>query len=108
MVYAYSAYRGEKPIMGTLAAFKLNATFSQVLNNKPLETRISVQPNFEIYIDAPVYPIATLKALAPLTKVIKEDRQIILKLEKQLTRDEELKMIDSKTLFPSSKQHKNG
>lgn len=76
-------YTGEKPIMGTLTAFKLDATFFHVLKNKPFTAKVSVQPNFEIYIDAPLYPIATLNALAPLTKVVKEDRQIILKLEKQ-------------------------
>jgi len=76
-------YKGERPIMGTLAAFKLNDTFFNVLKNEPLSVKVSVQPNFEIYIDAPIYPIATLNALDPLVKVVKEDRQIILKLEKQ-------------------------
>lgn len=76
-------YRGELPKMGTLVAFQLQSTFSHVLKNEPLSTKVSVQPNFEIYIDAPLYPIAILNALAPLTKMIKEDRQIILKLEKQ-------------------------
>lgn len=76
-------YKGESPQMGTLAAFQLQPTFFQVLKNEPLTTKVSVQPNFEIYIDAPVYPVATLNELDPLTKVLKEDQQIILKLEKQ-------------------------
>ena len=76
-------YQGKSPMMGTLAAFKLDPTFFHVLNNEPFRARVSVQPNFEIYIDSPVFPIATLKALDPLTKMVKEDRQIILKLEKQ-------------------------
>ncbi len=76
-------YSGKKPVMGTLVAFKLSDTFFHVLKNEPLSVKVSVQPNFEIYIDAPIYPIATLNALDPLVKVVKEDRQIILKLEKQ-------------------------
>ncbi len=76
-------YTGEKPEMGTLVAFQLRPTFFHVLNNQPLSTKVSVQPNFEIYIDAPTYPIAILSTLAPLTKMLKEDHQIILKLEKQ-------------------------
>lgn len=76
-------YKGESPQMGTLVAFQLQPTFLQVLKNEPLTTKVSIQPNFEIYIDAPVYPVATLNELAPLTKVLKEDQQIILKLEKQ-------------------------
>ncbi|MEM1119973.1 MAG: hypothetical protein AAGJ18_05955, partial [Bacteroidota bacterium] len=75
-------YRGELPEMGILVAFQLQPTFFQMLNNEPLATKVSVQPNFEIYIDAPVYPMATLSALDPFTKVVKEDQQIILKLEK--------------------------
>ncbi|MFK7982222.1 MAG: hypothetical protein AB8G86_19735 [Saprospiraceae bacterium] len=76
-------YTGKKPIMGTLSAFKLDATFFHVLQNKPFTAKVSIQPNFEIYIDAPLYPIATLNSLDPLTSIVKEDRQIILKLEKQ-------------------------
>jgi len=76
-------YTGEKPEMGTLIAFQLQSTFFHVLNNQLLSTKVSVQPNFEIYIDAPTYPIAILNALAPLTKMLKEDQQIILKLEKK-------------------------
>jgi len=76
-------YSGIAPKMGTLAAFKLQPTFFHVLKNEPFSAKVSVQPNFEIYIDAPLYPIAVLNALEPLTKLIKEDQQIILKLEKQ-------------------------
>ncbi|MCP3927740.1 MAG: hypothetical protein GY705_01410, partial [Bacteroidetes bacterium] len=83
LAYSKEPYKGNGPEMGTLQAFRLSPTFIQVLNNQPIPVKVSVQPNFEIYIDAPAYPIATLRALKPFTNVVKEDRQIILKLEKQ-------------------------
>ncbi|MEM6317118.1 MAG: hypothetical protein AAF960_05570 [Bacteroidota bacterium] len=83
VAFTKEKYRGVPPEMETLQAFRLQSTFFSVLKNEPLPTKVSVQPNFEIYIDSPVYPTATLTALEPLTKVVKEDQQIILKLEKQ-------------------------
>ena len=49
-------YTGEKPIMGTLSAFKLDATFFHVLKNEPLRAKVSVQPLSLIHISEPTRP----------------------------------------------------
>ncbi len=71
------------PSIGKLQAFRLHPVFFQIMNRQALKAKVSVQPNFEIYIDAPVYPLRLMQLLFPLTDLVKDDRQIILKLNKK-------------------------
>lgn len=83
VAYSKEPYKGKSPAMGTLEAFRLSPLFFSVINKEALPIKVSIQPNFEIYVDSPCYPMAVLQALLPFTSVVKEDVQIILKLEKQ-------------------------
>ena len=83
VAYKKEPYKGKAPSMGLLAAFKLSPIFFTVLQNTPVEVKVTIQPNFEIYIDSPIYPTAMLSALFPFADTLKEDKQHILKLNKQ-------------------------
>lgn len=83
LAYSTAPYKEKEPMRGTLKAFRLNSIFSSVWHRRDFKAKVSVQPNFEIYIDAPVYPLATFQQLAPITDTVKEDKQVILKLKKQ-------------------------
>ncbi|MFT4973653.1 MAG: hypothetical protein ACI9JY_002863 [Saprospiraceae bacterium] len=83
LAYSKEKYTGIMPEMGTLTAFRLSPLFTKMLQNEDIDCYVSVQPNFEINIISPVYPFAVLHQLSNFTKPIKEDKQFVLKLDKQ-------------------------
>jgi hypothetical protein len=72
-----------KPSRGLLRAFRVNERLRQALHGKIEPPRVTVQPNFEIYIESVFYPASLLDRLAPLAEVTSEDTTTILTLRKQ-------------------------
>lgn len=70
------------PSIGHLQAFRFHPVFYQIMKKQPILPKVTIQPNFEIYIESPIYPIHLMNQLWSLTNVVKEDRQIIVKLNK--------------------------
>lgn len=83
------AYKKKKegivnPSLGHIAAFKVAERFVETMNGELPEPRVTVQPNFEIYVESPIYPAKVMYQLLSLADVIREDRVSILKLNKKM------------------------
>jgi hypothetical protein len=71
------------PSMGQLKAFRVDDRFIRLMKGETGEPRVTIQPNFEIHVEADFYPAATLAALAAFTDRISSDRVSVLKLNKR-------------------------
>jgi len=71
------------PSRGMLRAFRINERFLQAMRGDIPQPKVTIQPNFEIYIESAFYPAYLVNRLAPLADVIREDTTTILKLHKQ-------------------------
>ena len=70
------------PSRGYLQAFRVNRRLVLAQRNEIPEPKVTVQPNFEIYVESAFYPASILDALTPLTEVRSEDVLTVLKLDR--------------------------
>ncbi|MFQ5616107.1 MAG: hypothetical protein ACE5GO_06575, partial [Anaerolineales bacterium] len=86
--YDPNPYTGLRPERNTLKAFRINPHFWDVFDGKVSPPKVTIQPNFEILVESPLYPAQTLAQLAPVAESVAEDRPggmtsvITLKLKK--------------------------
>jgi len=72
------------PSQGKLRAFRVNQRFLQLMNDELTASKVTVQPNFEIQVEAVFYPLGEINRLLPFSKIQTEDRMITLKLDRQI------------------------
>jgi len=73
----------QQPSLHELKAFRIKPRFLRLMNNQILPAKTTVQPNFEIQVEADIYPVYIINQLKDIGKVISEDTVILIKLEKQ-------------------------
>ncbi len=83
VAYAEPEPKDLHPSINCLRAFRVHALLGQVLRGAVPETKITVQPNLEIYVEAELYPTNALARLLPLADLVKEDVITILKLRRE-------------------------
>jgi hypothetical protein len=71
------------PSIGKLKAFRVDDRFIRLMKGQIGEPRVTVQPNFEIHVEADFYPAKILGELAAVTDGISSGRVCILKLNKR-------------------------
>lgn len=86
------------PARGVLQAFRVKARLARSLRGEIAEPTVTVQPNFEIYVQSELYPARTLAQLAPLTDIVSSNVVTILRLRREkvaatLTKDEHLDVV---------------
>ncbi len=72
------------PSINHLSAFKINDSFLRTMNSHISEPKVTVQPNFEIHVESEFYPAKCLSMLKQFSKIVIEDKVIILKLQKEM------------------------
>jgi hypothetical protein len=75
------------PSRGYLQAFRVDRRLVLAQQNEIPEPKVTVQPNFEIYVESAFYPASILDALMPLTEVRSEDVLTVLKLDRDKVMD---------------------
>ncbi len=83
LAYAEPEQKDLHPSINCLRAFRVNSRLAQVLRDDVPAAKVTVQPNFEIYIESDLYPASLLARLTPLADVIKEDVITILRLRRE-------------------------
>lgn len=83
VAYADPAGSSSRPSRGLLRAFRVNERLRQAMRGDVPQPRVTVQPNFEIYIESVFYPASLVNRLVPLSDIVREDLTTILKLQKQ-------------------------
>jgi hypothetical protein len=91
--YLDVAYKDENPqgnlypSRGHLRAFRVNRRLALAHRNEIPKPKVTVQPNFEIYVESAFYPVSVLDALTPLTETRSEDVLTVLKLDRDKVLD---------------------
>jgi hypothetical protein len=98
VAYAVKPYKGMLPSMGHLQAFRVTNRLRLALDGGIPTPKVTVQPNFEIYVESAFYPANVLSELLPLVEPVSEDVTTILRLDKKkvaanLAQDEELDVV---------------
>lgn len=86
------------PARDVLQAFRVKSRLARALRGEFAEPTITVQPNFEIFVQSEIYPAHVLAALLPLADLVSSDVVTILKLRREkvanaLIQDEHLDVI---------------
>lgn len=71
------------PSLGLLEAFRVSERLSRALRGEIAEPRVTVTPNFDVYVQAETYPASVLMQLAPFCEKVADDTSIVLKMTKQ-------------------------
>ncbi len=66
VAYNPAKYKGTLPSHGILRAFRLNERFLRLMNGMEKQPRLTVQPNFEIIVEADFYPAKIIQQVAAL------------------------------------------
>ncbi len=95
VAYGDNAEKGLSPILHGLRAFRANERLHQALQGNIPAPKVTVVPNFEVYVESKFYPAGVMAQLLPLTEVVSEDVVTILRLQKervaaQLVKDKNL------------------
>lgn len=98
VAYAQDAPPEVYPPRDVLRAFRIDECWRQAAQGDIPAPRVTVQANFEIHIEAAIYPAGVMTQLRPLTEVVAEDKTTILRLQKQkvleqLAQDDTLDVI---------------
>lgn len=98
VAYSRQQHKGPYPSRGQLQAFRVNSRLMQVMGGEIPQPAVTIQPNFEVYVESAFYPASVLAKLRPLCEVVSEDVLTILKLDKarvaaQAAQDSELDVI---------------
>jgi hypothetical protein len=98
VAYDDEPYQGIYPSINYLKAFRVTSRLVQTMVGNIPEPKVTVQPNFEIYVESAFYPVRVLDQLNPLTNLVSEDILTILKLDREkitaeLAQDESLDVV---------------
>ena len=98
VAYTRQPHKGPYPSCGQLQAFRVNRRLMQVMKGDIPPPSVTIQPNFEVYVESAFYPASVLAKLRPLCEVVSEDVLTILKLDKtkvaaQAAQNSELNVI---------------
>ncbi len=66
VAYDPKPYAGPLPSTGTLKAFRITERFQRVMNGQESAPRVTVQPNFDVVIEADTYPAAIIRQVSAL------------------------------------------
>ncbi|MFC2037657.1 hypothetical protein ACFLYD_06800 [Chloroflexota bacterium] len=83
VAYAGRPYKGVYPSLGHLQAFRVTNRLRLALDGDIPAPRVTVQPNFEIYVESAFYPASVLSKLLPLAELVSKDVTTILRLDKK-------------------------
>ena len=83
VAYDPSAKDKAFPSINRLKAFRVNKSFIRFMERKVSAPKITIQPNFEIYVESEFYPASVLKELSSFTDIISTDTVAVLKLQKK-------------------------
>ena len=83
VAYSNQTYQGLYPSRGLLPAFRIKSRLQQVMRREIPSPKVTIQPNFEIYVESEFYPIHIFAHLLPLTDLVSDDVLTILKLKKE-------------------------
>ena len=98
VAYSREPHKGVYPSINRLRAFRINSRLSRAMKGDIPLPQVTVQPNFEIYVESEFYPVRVLHQLMPLADLVSEDVLTILRLQKervaaQLAYDEGLDVV---------------
>ena len=71
------------PPINHLKAFRVTNRLVRTMEGDIPAPKVTVQPNFEIYVESEFYPVGVITQLAPLAEVVSEGILTILKLDKE-------------------------
>lgn len=83
VAYAAKEEKGIYPTRNYLRAFRVHEHFLRFMRDELDEPNVTVQPNYEIHVEAAFYPAGVLAQLRPLTELVRADRATVLKLDKR-------------------------
>jgi len=83
VAYAANVDTDLYPLRNYLQAFRVHDFFLRFMQGALDVPDVTVQPNYEIQVESPIYPAGILAQLAPLTDVVREDKVTVLKLDKR-------------------------
>ena len=83
VAYAKSRPKGVYPSRGWLQAFRVSERLRRALASQIPEPKVTVTPDFDVYVQAEFYPAGVLPQLVPLCELVSDDTSIVLKLQKQ-------------------------
>jgi hypothetical protein len=83
VAYAPQPYAGVYPAINHLRALRVNNRLLRALAGDIPPPRVTVQPNFEVYVESEFYPAHVLAQLLPLGELMSADVTTILKLQKE-------------------------
>ena len=83
VAYAPQPYAGVYPAINHLRALRVNNRLLRALAGDIPPPRVTVQPNFEVYVESEFYPAHVLAQLLPLGELVSADVTTILKLQKE-------------------------
>ena len=83
VAYAKSRPKGVYPSRGWLQAFRVSERLRRALASQIPEPKVTVTPDFDVYVQAEFYPAGVLPQLVPLCELVSDDTSIVLKLRKQ-------------------------
>jgi len=98
VAYSSELYEDIYPPIDHLRAFRVANRLVRALEGDIPAPKVTVQPNFEIYVESEFYPAGVITQLEPLAEVVSEDILTILKLDKEkvtaeLAYDENLDVV---------------
>lgn len=83
LAYESEPYEGIYPPIGHLKAFRVSERLVQAVTGGIPAPKVTVQPNFEIYVESAFYPASVIAELTPFTDLVSEDILTILKLDQE-------------------------
>jgi hypothetical protein len=66
VAYHPAPYKGRFPPQGMLKAFRVNEQFQRLMRGGETLPRVTVQPNFDVIVEADLYPIKIIRQIAAL------------------------------------------
>ncbi|MBN1484913.1 MAG: hypothetical protein JXA37_09340 [Chloroflexia bacterium] len=84
VAYAVGPEQEIYPSLGQLEAFRVRERLRQALNREIPRPNVTVQPNFEVYVESLFYPASVMQQLDGLVEVVSEGLLTVLRLRKEL------------------------
>jgi hypothetical protein len=100
VAYAPARYEGARPERGVLKAFRVQERFLRLMRGETMQPNVTVQPNFDVIVEAEIYPTKVMQQLRPLTETISQPGGVvgasvtILRLKKDLVAAELVRQPD--------------
>jgi hypothetical protein len=77
VAYDPAPYEGLHPIRGTLKAFRVQERFLRLMRGETMQPSVTVQPNFDVIVEAEIYPAQVMRQLRPLTEIISQPGGVV-------------------------------